>query len=154
MISKHRMCLIKKVLGSFQLDKGQMLTTKTEQKRLDVWGWHICNGNYITETQVMSWVHALKFMAADRKSFAVQLVARYLFLLTMLHNKQSEQTGWKRTVQCPAEMYSEFEITKRETKCCSFTQRDFSCENSPQHTHMHAHFIFNIFECNLGSEVS
>lgn len=35
----------------------------------------------------MSRVRPLKFMEADRKSFAVQLVAPYLFLLTLLHNK-------------------------------------------------------------------
>lgn len=44
----------------------------------------------------MSWARPLKFMDADRKSFAVQLVAPYLFLLTMLQNKLI-RADWLKT---------------------------------------------------------
>lgn len=44
----------------------------------------------------MSWARPLKFMEADRKSFAVQLVAPYLFLLTMQQNKLI-RADWLKT---------------------------------------------------------
>ena len=48
----------------------------------------------------MSWVYTLECMKADRKSFSVQLVAPFLFLLAMLCNKLI-RVDWLKTDTAP-----------------------------------------------------